>query len=400
MRGRLKARDRSGRRGDALGGRRRGGLRSALCALALAGATLTVGAVTASPATAASGSCTSTGSGGTVITDPGVSGSTITLSQTVHFIGTHYCPDNSTTIGDSSWTPPACWWAPVFNPQELKDWANKYYSSSSSADLTWEKLTHYYETDGGLGETRPAGYKSTDGPPYSDWNIGAAPAGTWWSIVFNIDMVGTAKFDQCLNETMDSHGVPWTWVPRGAPDPAAGAAGVVSQEDIALYAASKIELPPADFSSDPLDKQTVNLPMWVWAGDAAHHPFANVNLTGCVRDLDGNQYACATVTASARSFTVDPGTPNDGADAVVYTNCPVNPNGTVGTPYHGQSGLPDCGVKYLHSTPGGELYRPSVTVKWSVAWDGGGGAGWPKPVTMAGLPHNMQVQEIQTIVGQ
>lgn len=398
MRGRLNARDRSGRRDGTRGGRRHSALSSALLSLALVGATLTVGAVTASPAAAASGSCSDTLSGGTVITDPGVSGGTITLSQTVHFTGKH-CPDGTATIGDTSWTPPACWWAPVFSPQRLKDWANEYYSSSSSADLTWEKLTHYYETDGGLGETRPPGYKSTDGPPYSNWNIGASPPGTWWSIVFNADMVGTAKFNQCLTETMDSHGVPWTWVPQGAPDPAASAAGVVSLEDIAQYTASKIELPAADFQSDPLDKQTVNLPMWVWAGDAANHPLANVDLTGCVRDLDGNPYACATVTASAQSFTIDPGTPNDGADAVVYKNCRVNPDGTVGTPYQGQSGVPDCGVTYLHSTPGGELYQPSVTVQWSVAWDGGAGGDWPKPVTVNGLPHDMQVQEIQTIVG-
>ncbi|MGH6655653.1 MAG: hypothetical protein ACRDVE_10660, partial [Actinocrinis sp.] len=287
---------------------------------------------------------------------PGISGGTITLSQTVHFLQAHYCPDTSTS-NDSSWTPPACWWAPVFDPQGMKHYAYRNYANSSSVDLTWEQMVHYYETDGGLGEARPPGYVSNSGPPYSNWNIDATPKGTWWSIVFNADMVGTAKFNACLNETMDAHGMPWTWVPQG--DPAPPGVPVVSERDIAEYAASKMELPASDFSSNPTAGQTVNLPTWVWAGDAATggHPFAPMDLTACVRDLDNVQYLCATVTATAKNFTIDPGTPN----AIVYDNggagCPVTTDGTVGTPYDGQKDTPTCGVTYLHSTANGTPYQ-------------------------------------------
>lgn len=372
----------------------RGRLNRLLVSLAVLGA-LTAGPIAvAGPARAASG-CTSSGSGGTVITPPTISGGTITFNQAVHVLTSNYCPGQGSS-NDSSWTPPACWWQPVFTPQQLKDFAYSYYSDASSADLTWAKMVEYYETDGGKGETTPPGYKSTDGPPYSNWNI-PDPAGTWWSIVFNQNMIGTPQFSDCLLHTMNSDGMPWSWVPNGKAGPANVTGPVITREQLAEYLASIIQLPASDFSSSPATGQTVNLPMWVWAGNpgGGPGPYTPQTLTACTV-LDPG--FCAQVTATAVSFTVDPGTPNNAADAVVYGPCAVNANGTVGTPYTGQAGDPPCGVKYLHSTAQGQDYLPSVTVKWSVAWNGGGG-NWPKPDVIPGNTHPVTVQEIQTIVG-
>jgi hypothetical protein len=373
----------------------RGRLKSLSLSLALFGA-LAVGPVAASPA-AAAGGCTSTTSGGTVTTPPTISGGTIAISQTVHVIFGTACPPGSTS-NDSSWTPPACWWAPVFTPDALKAYAYANFVNASSADLTWQQMLQYYETDGGKGETTPPGYKSTDGPPYSNWNINASPGGMWWSLVFNEDMIGTPQFGDCLNHTLTSDGEPWSWVPDANGGPTNVTGPIITQGELAQYAASIIQLPASDFSSDPTAGQTVNLPTWVWAGNAATGTYAPQRLRLCT-NYPVAAPICATVTATATTFTIDPGTPNNAADALVYdSGCTVNANGTVGTPYTGQPGLPPCGLTYLHSTPQNTLYYPSVTVKWSVTWNGGG-AGWPKTDTMPGAVHQMTVQEIQSIVG-
>jgi hypothetical protein len=364
-------------------------LSSALLAAFIAGPIAVAG-----PAQAAA--CSSGGSGGTVITPPTISGGAISFNMAVHVLTATYCPGQGAS-NDSTWTPPACWWQPVFTPDQLKTFAYSYYSDASSADLTWAKMTEYYETDGGKGETRPPGYKTTDGPPYSNWNIGADPGGAWWSIVFNQNMVGTPQFSDCLMHTMNSDGEPWSWVPNGDPAPANVTGPIITQEELAEYAASIMQLPASDFTSSPAAGQTVNLPMWVWAGNpgGGPGPYAPQILTACTGPLE--PIVCATVTAKAVSFTIDPGTPR-AADARVFDPCKINANGTVGTPYTGQAGNPPCGVTYLHSTTQG-VYTPSVTVKWSVGWNGGGGGVWPKTDVMPGNTHQVTVQEIQTVVG-
>ncbi|MBS2966768.1 hypothetical protein KGA66_27275 [Actinocrinis puniceicyclus] len=361
------------------------------------------GPVAASPASAASSGCSSTSSGGTVITPPTIGGQRITFDQAVHvFVGT-YCPGAASMTGDLSWTPPACWWQPIFTPQQLKDFAYSYYDTGGgSADFTWNDLLAYYE---GKGQTQPAGYTSTSGPPYSNWNVGASPGGEWWGIVFNEAMMDTPQFLDCEMHSMNADGKPWTWVATGAPAPANLAEPVVTREEVAEYAASIMQLPGSDFQSSPQNGQTVNLPMWVWAGDrnTGTGPYAPQKLKACAIDLSGAPQACATVTATAQSFTIDPGTPNNAADAVVYdAGCKPTADGFVGEPYStGQTGPPPCGVTYLHSTTAqGQTYKPSVTVDWSINWDGTGGGTWPKPDAIPGLQHPVTVQEIQTIVGQ
>jgi len=374
----------------------RGRLNRLLVSLAVLGA-LTAGPIAvAGPAQAASG-CTSSGSGGTVITPPTIGGGNITFNMSVHVLTANVCPGQGAS-NDSSWTPPACWWQPVFTPDQLKTFAYDYYADASSADLTWAKMTEYYETDGGKGETTPPGYKSTSGPPYSNWNIGADPGGTWWSIVFNQNMVGTPQFSACLLHTMNNDGMPWSWVPNGDAAPANVTGPLVTREELAEYLASIIELPASDFSSSPANGQTVNLPMWVWAANpgGGAGPYTPQTLRACMAIDPG---FCAQVTATAVSFTVDPGTPR-AADAQVFDPCKISANGTVGAPYTGQAGNPPCGVTYLHSTNQGQVYQPSVTVKWSVAWNGGGGGNWPKIDTMPGNTHQVTVQEIQSVVGQ
>jgi hypothetical protein len=370
-----------------------------LASFAVAGALIFAPGAT-QPASADSGGCTSYSSGGTVVTPPTVGGGTIGVSQTVHIIFATHCP-GSTAATRGNWKPPACWWAPVFTPQALKDYAYANYVNASSADLTWAKMLEYYETDGGKGETTPPGYKSTAGPPYSNWNIGATPGGMWWSLVFNETMVGTPEFADCLLHTQNADGEPWSWVADAQPGPANVQEPTVTQEDLAEYAAAIMQLPESVFESSPAAGQTVNLPMWVWAGDAAkgQYPYPRQELDLCTNYDVGGAPICADVWATVDSVTLDPGTPN-AADARVFDQgCAVTAQGTIGTPYTGQPGDPPCGITYLHSTAQNSFYYPSVALKWKVTWNGAG-AGWPKYDTMAGAPHQVTVQEIQTIVGQ
>ncbi len=232
----------------------RGRLNSLLLSLSILGA-LAIGPGAASPAAADSGGCTSSLSGGTVTGPPTISGGTITISQSVHVIFGNYCPSGETS-NDASWTPPACWWAPVFTPEALKAWAYAYYQTSTSTDLTWQQMVQYYETDGGKGENTPPGYKSTDGPPFSNWNIGATPGGMWWSLVFNEDMIGTPQFTDCLLHTDNTDGEPWSWVPDATGGPNNVTEPLVTQGELAQYAASIMQLPASVFNSSPDAGQT------------------------------------------------------------------------------------------------------------------------------------------------
>jgi enoyl reductase len=92
--------------------------------------------------------------------------------------------------------------------------------------------------------------------------------------------------------------------------------------------------------------------------------------------------------------------PREAPDATVYPasgDCPINPDGTIGTPYQPADGnnIPPCGLTYLHATTGGSPYPFKATLTWKISWTGSGGT---LPNGVFGTTTPMTVQEIQTAV--
>jgi enoyl reductase len=95
---------------------------------------------------------------------------------------------------------------------------------------------------------------------------------------------------------------------------------------------------------------------------------------------------------------LDPGT--DYADVHPASgDCPLNADGTIGTPYVKGSGLkpPPCGVVYRKSTPGTTTYPLRATVTWKVTWTGTNGTGGDLPNGTFGHTTYVTVKEVQSV---
>ncbi|MBR7828667.1 hypothetical protein KDK95_20330 [Actinospica sp. MGRD01-02] len=362
--------------------------RAALAAcLVLASGWFTVFA-SAPSALADSGSGCGTSSGGTS-GGGSVSGSQVTmwasLTKTEHLCGS----GSSSITGGTSWTPPACWWAPEYTPEELYSTVGQLDQSSSQ--LTYSAFQQEYDVNGdnghgGLAPLKP-GYLSTDGPKWQSYNVGAGPAGTWWGLIWNDDDT-LAQMQQCSDIDTKHFPEDWYWVPTGGAAPTTGDAPTVTAEQLALYVASKVQLPQLQVQASPAlgSKSTVNLPTWVWA-NAADTSFSVNDIC-----LTEDPAICVNLNAQAESFTLG----TDPADSVLYNSgCTLDQaTGTIGTPYAGSKGDPPCGVTFTNP----ENYNLKVLTSWliTVTWNGGQ---WqsPQPLPTTETDEAVTAQEVQTI---
>jgi enoyl reductase len=339
-------------------------------------------------ALAVSGAGCGTSSGGTS------GGGSVTGSQVTMWASLtkteHLCSSGSSSItGGTSWTPPACWWAPEYTPEELYSTVGQLDQSSSQ--LTYSAFQQEYDVNGdnghgGLAPLTP-GYLSTDGPKWQSYNVGAGPAGTWWGLIWNDDDTLT-QMQQCSDIDTKHFPEDWYWVPTGGAAPATGDAPPVTAEQLALYVASKVQLPPLQVQASPAlgSKSTVNLPTWVWAA-AADTSFSVNDIC-----LTEDPAICVNLTAQAESFTLG----TDPSDSVLYnTGCTLDQTtGTIGTPYAGSKGDPPCGVTFTNP----ENYNLKVLTSWliTVTWNGGQ---WqsPQPLPTTETDEAVTAQEVQTI---
>jgi hypothetical protein len=276
----------------------------------------------------------------------------------------YLCPAGTSSGGGGStdWTPPQCWWGPEFDPQGLASDIGQLGVGSSTSE-TYTALNGVYAANGPQGAA-PTGYKSTDGPPFYMYNIGAGPAGEWWGLIWNEDITLQGINDCTAIEDNHFPKTDWYWVANQAAPPEPGDAPTLDSHQLALYVAGKIDLQPLPIQTSPslaTTKATVGLPTWVWANAAD----ATVGDTICTDNAAIDPQICVTMKAQAKSFTLvssDPG-------ATLYTNCNLNTDGTVGTAYTDQSGDPPCGVTF--SQPG--AWTLSMVTTWAVTitYDGG-----------------------------
>jgi enoyl reductase len=262
----------------------------------------------------------------------------------------------------TAWTPPPCWYAPKYTPEQLQ----KYL------EPTWEAGSTGYEWDAKQRD------RYVKGHPYKDFNKDKAGKGYFWDSFVNKDF--PPGWDSCDE--------PIFWVDQGDPPPA-NIKNAVTPKILAELAYAEIRVPGTKVTLAPAQATKVNLPTWAWLDGAQFKP---VSVTASVPVLDIQ----ATATAEPVSLRIEPGT----KDAMTYPAsgvCEIN-NGRIGEPYaKGKADqTPPCGVKYLRSSGDG-TYPLQATVTWKIQWTGTGGAGGDLPDGTFGATQNVVVQEVQAV---
>jgi enoyl reductase len=262
----------------------------------------------------------------------------------------------------TSWTPPACWYAPKYTPEQLQ----KYL------EPIWEAGSTGYEWD---AEQRKK-YNADD--EKKAFNKDKSGEGYWWGSYVNESY--PPGWDACDKD--------YFWVDKGDPPPA-GIENAVTPEILAELAYAEIRVPGTEVTLAPAEATKVNLPTWAWLDGAEFKP---VSVTASVPTI-GIQ---ATATAEPVSLQIKPGTP----DAETYPAsgvCEIN-DGRIGEPYaKGKADeTPPCGVKYLRSSGDGS-FPLRATVTWEIHWTGTDGAGGDLPDGDFGATQDVVVQEIQAI---
>ncbi|MFC9505620.1 hypothetical protein [Streptomyces sp. NPDC057002] len=262
----------------------------------------------------------------------------------------------------TSWTPPPCWYAPKYTPEQLQ----------KTLEPTWEAGSTGYQWD---AEQRD---RYVNGHPYKDFNKEKTGKGYFWD----------SYVDESFPPGWDSCEEPPFWVDQGDPPPA-DVENAVTPKILADLAYAEIRVPGTKVTLAPAAATKVNLPTWSWL-DAAD--FKPVSVTASVPVIG----ITATATAVPQSLRIEPGT----KDAVTYPAsgvCEIN-NGRIGEPYaKGKADqTPPCGVRYLRSSGNG-TYPLQATVTWKINWTGSGGAGGNLPDGTFGATQDVVVQEIQSV---
>ncbi|WP_435851623.1 hypothetical protein [Streptomyces umbrinus] len=263
----------------------------------------------------------------------------------------------------TTWTPPACWYAPKYTPAQLKAYLEPIWAAESTG----------YQWDAEQRKTY------VGGDPYKDFNEDKTGKGYFWDSYVNESY--PAGWDKCKE--------PPFWVDQGdAPPPEIENA--ITPEILAQLAYAEIRVPGTEVTLAPEGTTKVNLPTWAWLDGADFKP---VSVTASVPAI-GIQ---ATTTAEPVSLKIEPGT----VDAETYPasgECQIN-NGRIGEAFaKGKSDeTPPCGVRYLRSS-GDDSYKLQATVTWKIHWTGTGVNGEQAlPDGEFGADQDVIVQEVQAV---
>ncbi|MFJ8086391.1 hypothetical protein ACIQ6Y_38270 [Streptomyces sp. NPDC096205] len=269
-----------------------------------------------------------------------------------------------TVTSSTTWTPPACYYAPKYSPEELKAYLEPIWQAESTG----------YQWD---AEQRA---RYVEGHPYKDFNKEKSGKGYWWDSYVTEGREGDPGALECEK--------PPFWVDKGDPPPA-DVPEAITPEMLAQLAYAEIRVPSTKVDLAPAGATKVNLPTWAWLDGAEFKP---VSVTASV-PLLGIE---ATTTAEPVALEIDPGTP----DAETYPSsgtCRIT-DGRIGEPYASGKAFqtPPCGVRYLRSSGNGS-YPLKATITWQISWTGSGGAGGNLPDGTFGATQDVVVQEIQAV---
>ncbi|MFI7018824.1 hypothetical protein [Streptomyces sp. NPDC050164] len=264
----------------------------------------------------------------------------------------------------TSWTPPACYYAPKYTAKEIEAQMRQVWGSSAPSPEWSLKTRNYF----------------VNGKPYKNFNKDKADEGYWWDAY-------TTEGREADPAAQDCDELPF-WVDEGGAPPADRPQAITS-EMLAQLAYAEIRVPSTNVELAPQNTTKVNLPTWAWLDTAAFKP---VSVTASVPVLG----LSATTTAEPVSLKITPGT----EDAVTYPasgECEIR-DGQIGEPYaKGKADeTPPCGVKYLRSSGGGS-YKLQATTTWKISWTSTTGQGGDLPNGTFGADQDVVVQEIQVV---
>lgn len=266
----------------------------------------------------------------------------------------------------TTWTPPACWYAPTYTPQQFQQ----------ESEAIWSEPSVGYQW---VNQQRD---RYVNGHPYTNFNLDKAGHGYWWTAIPNPDRLTDPNAFSCTEQPF--------WVDNGQSPPPIQ--NVISPQVLAELAYAKVLVPNRAIDMNPAGIQTVNLNTWAWLDKATFKP---VSVTASLPALN----ISATTTATPVALHIDPGT----QDANVYPasgDCPINADGSIGTPYTSSDGnnVPPCGLTYLRATTSSGPYQLRATITWRIRWTGTGNAGGTLPDGTFGTTTPVSVQEVQTVV--
>ncbi|MFF8494630.1 hypothetical protein ACF06O_27745 [Streptomyces albidoflavus] len=271
----------------------------------------------------------------------------------------------------ADWSPPPCWYAPKWTPDELRDYYQRGHEAiHHDPGMPPEAINEWSE------ERR----NYIDGD-YEDFNQEKEGEGMWWGAVQNPN----APFE----EQFACDRVPF-WADNGeTPD----VENIITPEILAGLAYEQIKVPGTEVTLAPGGKSKVNLPTWAWLDGGEFKPVA-VTASLAVGGLDMS----ATTTATPKSLRIEPGT-KDARLHPASGECTINGDGSIGEPYaKGKADQdPPCGVTYLRSSGDGS-YAMEATVTWEISWTGTGvAAPQALPDGTFGNEQAVEVEEIQSI---
>ncbi|MBT2394380.1 hypothetical protein J7E87_34530 [Streptomyces sp. ISL-1] len=264
-----------------------------------------------------------------------------------------------------NWSPPLCWYAPKYTPAQFKAYVEPIWAAGSTGN-EWDVAQRK---------------RYVEGEPYKDFNIDKAGKGYWWDSYADMSRIGEPGATACDK--------PIFWVDTGTPPPA-DVPEAITPEILAQLAYAEIRVPDTKIELAPQAVTKVNLPTWAWLDKAEFKP---VSVTASVPVLNIQ----ATTTATPVSLKIEPGT----KDATLHPasgECPINADGSIGTPYTKGSGnkTPPCGLTYLRASGEG-TYKLQATITWKIHWTGTGTPGGNLPDGTFGTTQDITVQEIQAI---
>lgn len=265
----------------------------------------------------------------------------------------------------SNWTPPACYYAPKYTPDQLQKYLEPIWNAESTGSQ-WD------------AEQRD---KYVNGGEAKDFNKDKAGKGYWWDSYVTKGREGDPGALNCTKSIF--------WVDKGAAPPA-DVPEAITPEVLAQLAYAEIRVPSTKVDLAPAGTTKVNLPTWAWLDTAKFKP---VSVTASVPLLN----VSATTTAEPVSLKIEAGTP----DATTYPAsgvCEIAGD-RIGEAYaKGKANeTPPCGVKYLRSSGDGS-FKLRATITWKIHWTGTGvAAAQDLPDGTFGAEQDVVVQEIQSV---
>lgn len=277
--------------------------------------------------------------------------------------------DSGGALTSTVWTPPACYYAPVYSPEEMEAYWDSFVDRFHTPPWPEEDVRMFRRSHEAFLEEFP------------DYNIDLQDEGMFWRVVRN-DSFPLSEQMACESRTF--------WVDFTDPPPPQP--HVMNTETLAALAWEETRVPDTEVSINPTGTQKVNLPMWIWLDE---QEFAPVSVQAT---LDGYGIWART-TATPKHLTLDPGT----RDARVFPasgNCEFT-GGQVGEPYErGRSDEdPPCGVVYERSTHNSGDFPLRATLTWEVTWHDYLDP-TPRPLAdgVVETTVDISVEEVQTIV--